>query len=387
MHSLLSEEDQMFVNYTRRWVDKECPKDWCRELETREHQFPHELWDKLVAFGAHGIGVAEEYGGQGGSIITQALFAREFARNAAGLSWVWGVTSFSGTKAVLFGGSEEQKQRFLPKIASGELKTAMAFTEPSGGTDLLGGMKSRASKVDGGWLLKGEKIWSTGADVADYLLVMARSDQNATKRSDGISIFFVPRHSEGITITPLAKLGMRAVSSCTVAMEDVFVPDDLVLGEPHKGWYHSTKTLNNERLVNAATCLGMLDGVIEDAVSHMQTREAFGKPIGQFQALQHYLADMAMWQKQGELLMLHTAQLQAEGKPSHIESGMVKVLCSEYVSKAADLGIQILGGMGYSAETDMQRYWRDSRLLRIGPISNEMARNMIAESYGMPRSF
>ncbi len=383
----LSEEDQMFLDYTRRWVDKECPKDWCRELETKEHQFPHELWQKLVDFGAHGIGVPEAYGGQGGTIVNQALFAREFARTAAGLSWVWGVTSFSGTKAVLFGGSEEQKQRFLPDIASGALKTAMAFTEPGGGTDLLGGMKSRAEKVDGGWRLRGEKIWSTGADVADYLLVMARSKPDAAKRSDGISIFFVPRQSEGISITPLAKLGMRAVSSCSVVMEDVFVPDDLVLGEPHKGWYHSTKTLNNERLINAATCLGMLDGVLEDAVNHMQTRQAFGQPIGQFQALQHYLADMAMWQKQGELLVLHTAQLQAEGMESHIESGMAKVLCSEYVSKAADLGIQILGGMGYSAETDMQRYWRDSRLLRIGPISNEMARNMIAESYGMPRSF
>ena len=340
-----------------------------------------------MEFGAHGIGVPEEYGGQGGTILNQALFAREFSRTAAGLSWVWGVTSFSGTKAINFCGSEAQKQEFLPRIASGELKTAMSFTEAGGGTDLLGGMRTRGDKVDGGWLLNGEKIWSTGADVADYLLVMARTDVHAAKRSDGISIFFVPRNSKGITVTPLPKLGMRAMSSCSVLMEDVFVPDELLLGEPNKGWYHSTKTLNNERLVNAATCLGMLDGVIEDAVAHMKSRHAFGQPIGQFQILQHYLADMAMWQMQGELMVLHTARLQVEDKPSAIESGMAKVLCSDYVSKAADLGIQILGGMGYSAETDMQRYWRDSRLLRLGPISNEMAKNMIAESYGMPRSF
>jgi acyl-CoA dehydrogenase len=383
----LSEEDQLFVDVTRKWVDKECPKDWCRQLEQQEHVFPHELWDKLVEFGAHGIGVPEEYGGQGGTILNQTLFAREFSRTAAGLSWVWGVTSFSGTKALNYCGSEAQKQAFLPRIASGELKTAMSFTEAGGGTDLLGGMRTRGDKVDGGWLLNGEKIWSTGADVADYLLVMARTDMNAAKRSDGISIFFVPRASPGITVTPLPKLGMRAMSSCSVLMEDVFVADELLLGEPNKGWYHSTKTLNNERLVNAATCLGMLDGVIEDAVAHMKSRHAFGQPIGQFQILQHYLADMAMWQMQGELMVLHTARLQVDDKPSAIESGMAKVLCSDYVSKAADLGIQILGGMGYSAETDMQRYWRDSRLLRLGPISNEMAKNMIAESYGMPRSF
>ena len=180
---------------------------------------------------------------------------------------------------------------------------------------------------------------------------------------------------------------MRAASSCSIHLEDVFVPDELLLGEEGSGWYHSTKTLNNERLINAASCLGMLDGVIEDAVEHMKTRRAFGKPIGQFQVLQHYIADMAMWQKQGELMVHHTAALQTQGRSSAIESAMVKTLCSEYVSKAADLGIQILGGMGYSAETDMQRYWRDSRLLRIGPVSNEMARNQIAESFGLPRSY
>lgn len=387
MDRYLDDEDRMFRDAVRDWVSAEFPKDWCRELERREHEFPHAFWDKLTAFGAHGIGIPEEFGGQGGTIVTQALFARELARTAAGLGWVWGVTSFSGSKAIRFCGDEEQQQRFLPKIAAGELKTAMAFSEPGGGTDLLGGMKTRAERVEGGWLINGEKIWSTCANVADYLFLMARSRRDVQRRADGISIFFVPRTAKGVTVTELPKLGMRCVASCSVHLEDVFVPDELLLGEEGKGWYQSTRTLNNERLVNAATCLGMLDGVIEDALAHMQARRAFGKTIGEFQILQHYLADMAMWQMQGELLVMHTARLQAEGLPSATESGMAKVLCSEYVSKAADLGIQILGGMGYSAETDMQRYWRDSRLLRIGPISNEMARNMIAESMGLPRSF
>lgn len=383
----LSEEDRLFRDMTRKWVNKEFPKDWCRELERREHEFPHEFWRKLVDYGAHGIGIPEDYDGQGGSIITQAIFARELARTAAGLVWIWGVTSFSGSKAISFCGNEEQKRRFLPKIATGEIKTAMSFSEPGGGTDLLGGMKTTAVKAEGGWILNGEKIWSTLAHVADYLLLMARSNTDVANRADGVSIFFVPRTSDGITITEMPKLGMRAASSCSVHLEDVFVADDLLLGEEGKGWYQSTKTLNNERLINAASCLGMLDGVIEDAVEHMKTRHAFGKPIGQFQVLQHYLADMAMWQKQGELMVHHTAALQAEGRPSAIESAMVKTICSENVGKAADLGIQILGGMGYSAETDMQRYWRDSRLLRIGPVSNEMARNQIAESFGLPRSY
>jgi alkylation response protein AidB-like acyl-CoA dehydrogenase len=383
----LDEENQLFRETTRKWIDKEFPKDWCREIETHEHQFPSEFWDKLVAYGAHGIGIPEEYGGLGGSITTQSIFARELSRTAGGLSWIWGVTSFSGSKAMGYCGTEEQKQKFLPQIAVGELKTAMSYTEPGGGTDLLGGMKTTAKKADGGWVINGEKIWSTLAGNADYLLVLARSNRDVVKRSDGISMFFVPAKSDGITMTELPKLGMRAASSCSVYLEDVFVPDELLLGEEGKGWYASTKPLNNERLINAATCLGMLDGVLEDAVEHLKTRHAFGKPIGQFQALQHYVAEIAMWQLQGELMMYHTARLQEQGRPNATESAMVKTLCSEYAGKAADLGIQILGGMGYSAETDMQRYWRDSRLLRIGPVSNEMARNQIAESFGLPRSY
>jgi len=387
MNVFINEEDQLFLEMTRKWINKEIPKDWCRTLESMEHQFPHKFWDKLVEFGAHGIGIPEKYGGQGGSILNQTLFARELSRTAGGLSWGWGVTSFSGAKAINCCGSEQQKELFLPKIASGEIKTAMSFSEPSGGTDLLGGMKTTAKKVDGGWIINGEKIWSTGASVADYLFTMARSSSDVSRRSDGISIFFIPADSKGITITEFPKLGMRAISSCSIVFDDVFVSEEFLLGKEGNGWYESTKTLNNERLINAATCLGMLDGVLEDAVEHMKSRHAFGKPIGQFQALQHYIADISMWQMQGELLVLHTATLQANNIESALESNMAKVTCSENVGKAADLGIQILGGMGYSAETDMQRYWRDSRLLRIGPVSNEMARNLIAESYGLPRSF
>ena len=383
----LDESQRLFRDTARAWVGAELPKAWCRELERREDEFPYALWDKLTAFGAHGIGVPEELGGQGGTIVEQVLFARELARHAAGLGWAWGVTSFSGAKALASCGSVDQQARFLPLLARGELKTAMSFTEPGGGTDLLGGMRTRARRVEGGWVLDGEKTWSTGASVADYLFLMARSSERGARRADGVTLFFVPRTSPGITVTPLPKLGMRAVSSCSVRLEEVFVPDALVLGEPERGWYASVRTLNTERLMNAAFCLGMLDGVLEDALDHLKTRQAFGKPIGQFQVLQHYVADIAMWQKQGELLVHQGAAMQAAGQETALESNIAKTVCSDYAGRAADLGIQILGGMGYSAETDMQRYWRDSRLLRIGPVSNEMARNLIAESLGLPRSF
>jgi len=387
MNFELSEEIQLFRDEVRKWVDKECPKDWCRELERREHEYPQELWDKLTEGGFHGIGIPEEYEGMGGDILVQAVFMREFARNAAGLGWIWGITSFSGVKSIGIYGTEEQKRRFLPRMAAGELRAAISFTESGSGTDLLGSLKTSAEKTDGGWVINGEKIWSTTADTSDYLLLLARSDKNVERRTDGISLFFVPRESEGITITPLSKLGMRALSSCTVSLENVFVPDDLLLGEEGKVWKQTTKTLNSERIMMSAMCLGMIDGVLEDAISYMNQRRAFGKLIGEFQALQHSVADIAMWQKQTELMLHNTAWLQANGKPCVMEAAMTKTIASEYACMAADRGISILGGMGYSTETDMQRYWRDARLLRIGPVSNEMARNMIAEGLGLPRSF
>ena len=383
----LSEEVVLFRDMVHRWVDQECPKDWCRELERQEHVYPQELWDKLTEAGFHGVGIPEEYEGLGGDIVIQATFMREFGRTAAGLGWIWGITSFSGAKSIGFYGTEEQKRRFLPKMAAGELKTAMSFSEPSGGTDLLGGMKASAEKADGGWVINGEKIWSTTADTADYLLLIARTDKNVERRTDGVSLFFVPGKSEGITTTPLPKLGMRALSSCSINLENVFVPDDLLLGEEGKAWKDTTKTLNNERIMNSALCLGMIDGVLEDAIDYMNQRRAFGKLIGEFQTLQGYAAKIAMYQKQAELMLYNAAWLQSQEKPCVMEAAMTKTIASEYACKAADMGISILGGMGYSAETDMQRYWRDARLLRIGPVSNEMAQNMIAQGLGLPRGF
>ncbi len=383
----LDEEMTMFRDSVRAWVNKEAPKDWARELERKEHEFPFELWDRLTAAGFHGIGIPEEYGGQGGDVVTQMILARELARTLGGLAWIWGITSFAGVKSVGLYGSEEQKQRFLPEIAEGKLRFAAGFTEPSGGTDLLGAMKTMAKQDEGGWRVSGSKIWCSSAHVADYILLLARSDTNVEKRHHGLTLFLMPAKAEGVQITELPKLGMRSMGSCEVGMENVFIPDDLVLGEPGKAWYMLLPTLNNERIVLASFCCGILDGVLEDALEYMGQREAFGRTIGSFQILQHYVADIAMWQVQAELMVLKAAWLQSQEKDCYQESNMAKVVASEYAVRAADLGIQIFGGMGYSAETDMQRYWRDARLFRIGPVTNEMARNSIAENLGLPRSF
>lgn len=383
----LPEDLEAFRSSVRGWVDHEAPKDYSRGLERLEGEYPFELWDKMSTAGFHGIGIPEDYQGQGGDVVTQVVLARELARSLGALSWVWGLTSFAGSKSVGIYGSEAQKDRFLPAIARGELRFSIGFTEPGGGTDVLGALQTRAKKVAGGWIINGRKTWCTAAGVADYILLLVRTDQPVQRRHEGVSLMLLPAKSEGVSMSDLPKLGMRAISSYELGLEEVFVPDEYLLGEVGAAWHMLTPTLNNERIVTGALALGIIDGVLEDALEFVSDRQAFGQTIGSFQAIQHFVADIAMMREESELLVMKAAWLQANGRECFQASSMAKIVASENASRAADLGIQILGGMGFSAETNMQRYWRDSRLFRLAPVTNEMARNLIAERLGLPRSF
>lgn len=382
----LSPEQDDFRKSLRSWVDAKLPKHAAREWEAREHEYPTELWELMSEQGLHAVGLPEAYGGSGADVLSQVIIGRELSRTLGGLVWIWGLSSFCA-RSIAESGSEELKSDLLPKLAAGEIRIAIAVTEPSGGTDLLGSMRTTATRVEGGWRIRGQKIWSTAAHASDYLLLLAKTNPDAERPSRGMTLFLVPNPTKGLDIRQIPKLGMRAVGSCEVFLDDVVVPENYVLGEVDEGWPGVLTSLNNERIIVSSLCLGVLDGVLEDAVQYMKERRAFGRPIGQFQALQHYVADMSMWQVQSELAVYRAAWLQQTGRDAGTAATMAKVIASEHATKAADLGIQILGGMGYAQETDMQRYWRDVRLYRIGPITNEMARNVIAESYGLGRSF
>jgi alkylation response protein AidB-like acyl-CoA dehydrogenase len=382
----LAPEQQLFRETMHDLVQREFPKDWCREVEARE-DFPWDLWEKISENGLHGIGVAEEYGGQGGGIIEQVIVAEELSRTLAGLIWAWGVTAFAGVKALGHYGTEEQKQRILPGLCQGKAMFSISLTEPDGGTDVLGSMRTTAKKVDGGWLINGAKIWSTMAHVADMLLLIARSNDDVAKPSHGLTVFMCDAKAEGVKATKIPKIGMRSLGSCEVQLNDVFIPDENVIGEVDQGWRLLAETLNSERIMVSANCCGALQGILEDMVTYAQQRTAFGKPIGQFQAIQHMISDTYIGLETSRLATYRAAWLQSLGRPCGVESTAAKVFASEACFAAADRGMQILGGNAYAEEYDMQRYWRDMRLYRIAPISNEMARNFIGESLGLPRSF
>src|ERR1700744_2589937 len=380
----LTDEQKMFQRAVRDFVDNEVPKEYSRQVEASE-EFPWELWGKLVDAGFTGIGIEESYGGQGGGILEQVILDEELWGSLAGLYWLLGITLFDA-KAIASAGTQEQKDRFLPDIAAGKAMFAISLTEPDGGTDVFGAMKTRAEKVDGGWIVNGTKIWSTLAHKADRLFLVARTG-TGKRPHEGVTVFLCDAKAEGVTATPIPKLGMRALGSCEVVFENVFVADEDVLGEVDKGWMILAETLNSERIMNGANCTGALAGVLEDMVSYSKEREAFGKPIGQMQAVQHMIADTYAGLEISRLLPYRAAWLPGRGKPCGVESTMAKVVASEQCFAGADRGMQVLGGYGYAMEYDMQRYWRDMRLYRVAPINNEMGRNFLAESLGLPRSF
>jgi acyl-CoA dehydrogenase len=382
----LSEEQAAFRDAVRDWVERECPKSEARRLEAREFEYPEALWAKMADARFPGVGLPEEAGGEGGGLIEQVILQRELARSLAGLTWMWGITAFCA-RAVWRFGADELRRSLVPSVADGRARIAMAVTESGGGTDLLGALRTSARREGDGWVLTGEKMWSTGALAAQHLLVLARTSELPGRPDKGLTMFLVPKPSAGLDVRPIPKLGMRALASCVVRFDGVMVPDDRVLGTVDKGWKEIMSVIDTERVLLAALCCGILDGVLEDAVAYALDRRAFGRPIGQFQAVQHHLADIAMWRAQSELVTLHAAWLAATGRPFGIEADIAKVVTSEHAVAAADLGLQVLGGMGYSLETDMQRYWRDARLFRIGPVTNEVTRSMIARQLGMPRAW
>jgi acyl-CoA dehydrogenase len=383
-------EERDFRTTVREWVEAKCPKEHALELERAEDHdgsnFPEQLWQDMAEAGFFGIGIDEELGGQGGGAVIQCILMEEIARSLAGISWIWGVNQFN-TKSIQRFASDELKAELIPELIAGEIRTAIAVTEPGGGTDLLGAMITTAEPDGDGFRINGAKIWSTMAHIADYLLLLATTDARVEKPSQGKTLFLVDAKQDGLVARPIPKLGMRCVASCEVHLDNAYVPATHVIGEVGKGWNHILTTLNNERILVAALCTGVLRAVLEDAVRYANERIAFGRPIGQFQTIQRWIADIAMNLAQAELLTHKAAWLYDNDLPCGNESSMAKAICAEYATEAADRGIQILGGMGYSAEFNMQRYWRDVRLYQIGPITNEMVRNLVAESVGLPRAF
>ena len=386
-----SDEEEAFRSTVRDWVNAKCPKDYALEIERQEDHdgtnFPEELWQNMAEAGFFGIGIDEELGGQGGNCTIQSIFMEEIARSLGGIAWIWGVNQFN-TKSIQRFASDEPQAGADPPARRGQGEDrdrghrARRRHRPARRHD-HDGRAGRRRLPD----QRRQDLVDDGPRLG--LPAPARHDrpENAEKASRGKTLFLVDAKQDGIVARPIPKLGMRCVGSCEVQLDNAYVPATHVIGEVNKGWGHILSTLNNERILVAAMCTGILRAVIEESVAYATEREAFGKKIGEFQSISHWIAEMQMGLMQAELVTYKASWLYDNDLPCGVESSAAKAICSEYATWAADRGIQILGGMGYSAEYQMQRYWRDVRLYQIGPVTNQMVRNIVAESVGLPRSF
>lgn len=379
-------EDQEQLRRTlRKFIEKECPKEYQRELDEKE-EFPHDLWDKLAKLGFLGLIIEEKYGGSGGNVVDMAVAVEELGRGMFVLGDTYMQFNCFGPTTLRFFGSEKQREEYLPKLARGEVKICLGVTESHSGTDALA-LKTKAEEKEAHYLINGSKMFTTGAHVSDYIMLMTRTTQEVRKKSYGISIFLVDLRSKGVTIRRLRKVGLKALGTCELFFDDVAVPKENLVGERDRGWYQLLDTLNNERIVIAALCVGGAQAALDDAVQYAKERVVFEKPIGQYQAIQHYIADMFTKIEMARLMTYKAAWLQAGGLPCLIEANMAKLSASEAFLYATAKGMQIMAGYGYMMEYDMQRYWRDSKIFEFAPVSNEMVRNFLAERLGLPRSY
>jgi acyl-CoA dehydrogenase len=380
-----TEEQEMLRNEMQRFCKKELTREYVRWMDENCNFVPDELWNKLKEIGYFGVQVPEEYGGQGLGTVDSMIMAEELATASVAVLLSVGVTGL-GSSVVLNLGTPEQKEEYLPRLAKGELRFALGLTEPGGGTDILGAIQTRAVDEGDHWRINGRKVFITGAHRADYITTVAITDPQA-KRARGLSIFLVPRPTEGLETRLIPKLGCHAAGCNDVVYEDVRIPKENLVGTLNNGWYELLGTLNPERIGTAMLSLGVAKAAFRDAFEYAQERHAFGGPIARFQSLQHYLADIAIEIENARNLIYKCAWLCDQGKPYHIEACMAKIVAGRASEKAAIWGMEILGGWGYAMEYDMQRHFRDYKQMVFSPISDEMAKNMIMQFMGYPKSW
>ncbi|UCH08439.1 MAG: acyl-CoA/acyl-ACP dehydrogenase [Deltaproteobacteria bacterium] len=376
-----TEEQNMLIDTIRRFVETEITREVAEEIDEKD-EFPHELLQKLCDLGFMGINVPEEYGGQGGTIVDMMILTEETSKKLPVLAWAIGNIILYGNSIIGVNGNEEQKKKYLPRLARGELKFAYALTEPNAGSDAAS-IQTKAVLKDGYYVLNGTKMFITGAGVADITVTNART---AESRLGGITDFLVDTKSEGYTARPIKDLGYRGSNTCEVHYDDVKVPLENILGGPeklNKGWSQMMRLLNTERLLLSACALGIGQGAFEYALNYAKEREQFGQPIGKFQVIQHKLVDMATELEAARCLAYYAAWKETQHMECVKETSMSKFFCSEVAKKVALEGVQILGGYGYAMEYDAQRYVRDVLVLPIGGGTTQIQKNIVGAQLGL----
>ncbi|MFE4993000.1 acyl-CoA dehydrogenase family protein [Streptomyces mirabilis] len=371
---VLSEDERLVVAAVREFVDRDV-KPVVRELE-HANTYPEALIERMKKLGIFGLTVPEEYGGTPVSTSCYVLVTEELARGWMSLAGAMGGHTVVA-KLLLRFGTPEQKRRWLPRLATGEVRATMALTEPGGGSDLQA-MRTLARRTADGYVVNGSKTWITNSRRSGLIALLCKTDPDAIPAHRGISVLLV-EHGPGLTVSrDLPKLGYKGVESCELSFEDHRAPADAVLGGVEgQGFAQMMKGLETGRLQVAARALGVGRAALEDSLAYAQERESFGKPIWRHQSIGNYLADMATSLSAARHLTLHAAREADSGRRVDMEAGMAKLFASETAMQIALNAMRIHGGYGYSTEFDVERYFRDAPLMIVGEGTNEIQRNVI----------
>ncbi|MFC5750991.1 acyl-CoA dehydrogenase family protein [Actinomadura rugatobispora] len=357
----------------------------------RDHRFPWEFFSELAADGWVGVAIPEEYGGGGRGVTEAAILLREVAASGAAMN---GCTALHmnvfGLQPVIKYGNDRLKQAFLPRAAVGDLHVAFAVTEPDAGTD-TSRIKTRAVRDGDGWRISGQKIWTSKAKESSVALMLARTapaPAEEARRFDGLSLFLIDLDPEHVDIRPIPKAGRNAVATCETFYDDLPVEGWRLVGEEGRGFRHILSGLNPERILIAAEAVGIGIAALNRATGYAKVRHVFDRPIGANQALSHPLADAyARLQAAWEMTLIAARRYDA-GEPCGAEANTAKYLAADAGYQAADRAVQTHGGVGYAQEYHVERYWRESRIMRLAPVSQEMSLNFIAQQVlGLPRSY
>jgi alkylation response protein AidB-like acyl-CoA dehydrogenase len=378
MDFTLTEEQQMFRDMVHEFAEKEL-KPRARHTDEAA-EFNAEAVKKMGPLGLLGLNVPEEYGGAGVDAVSAALALEQIGWGCGSTGLTIAAHNGLGCAPIVMFGTEEQKRKWLPLLATGKGKLgALALTEPGAGSDLQGSVRvfaeRHASRDE--WIINGEKMWCTNASIAETIITLCRTDKRGGSRS--LSMLIVPADAPGLHIGPAEKkLGVRGSPTHAVKYEDVHVPAENLLGPEGRGLHQALQTLDGGRIGIGALSVGLAQAAFEEAIRYAQERQTFGVPIGMHEAIQWMIADAATQIDAARLMIYRAAWLKASGKPFTKEAAMAKLFASEIADKVCWNAIQIHGGYGYSAEFPVERIYRDQRLMTIGEGTSEINRLVIA---------
>ena len=387
--SFQEREEHQLIREAVRKICADFPDEYWSKCD-QEHQFPWDFYNALAEGGWIGIAIPEKYGGSGRGITEASIVLEEVAASGAAMNGCSGIhLSIFGMQPVIKYGSDEMKEKYLPRVAKGDLHVAFGVTEPDAGTDTTS-ITTRAKRVGDNYLVRGRKVWTTKALDSERVLLLTRTQEKhqVARRSDGMTLLFAELQRPEVSISPIDKVGRNAIATCEVVYDDLLVPVEDRIGEEGRGFRYLLDGLNAERVLVAAEALGIGRAALKRATQYAKDRVVFGRPIGQNQGVSFPLGEAQIRLDAAELMIRKASWLLDRDEPCGAEANMAKWLAADACFQAAGQAVQTHGGFGYAREYHVERYWREARLQRIAPISQEMVLNYVTEHVmGLPRSY